>query len=231
MKITRPANGFTLIELLVVIAIIAVLAALLFPALNGATEYAHQAQCTGNLRQIYHAIQNYLTDHGNRLMQRNTTALGTPPPSPQYGYDELLLPYIDPGSRSTAVSPIARKIFNCPSEPQLNIQAYPNQPGYGLNWFYDNTMVTLVERPSRTILVAETAGDTGTGSHRADRNWPQNGNVGKIDTTRHKGKAQYLFFDGHVLKLNFKETTNAPVDPTRPDTDMWGHDFGMHNET
>ena len=204
------------------IAVIAILAALLIPALKGATEYAHQAQCTSNLRQIHCAIQSYLTDHENRLMQRLTD-----PPS-LVGYDEALLPYIDSRSRNTAVSPIARKIFNCPSEPQSNIQAYPNQPGYGLNWFYDNTMVTLVEHPSQTILIAETAGNDGTGSHRADRNWPQNGNIGKIDTTRHKGKAQYLFFDGHVLKMKLKETTNASVDPTRPDTDMWGKDFGMH---
>ena len=55
--------AFTLVELLVVIAIIAILAALLFPALSQSNRRAQQIQCVGNLHELGLGIQNFVADN------------------------------------------------------------------------------------------------------------------------------------------------------------------------
>lgn len=60
-------RGFTLIELLVTIAVIALLAALLLPALAGAKERARRTQCIGQLRQLALAVQLYGGDFAERV--------------------------------------------------------------------------------------------------------------------------------------------------------------------
>ena len=61
-------SGFTLVELLVVIAIIAMLASLLMPSIQTATQKAKAAKCMSNMRQIGIAVQQYISDPDNGSM-------------------------------------------------------------------------------------------------------------------------------------------------------------------
>ena len=97
-------SAFTLIELLVVIAIIAILAALLVPAVSSALERGRQAMCTNNLHQIGIAMTLYSNDHDG---------FWPPPKVGDIMWSKLVGDYL-PQRGDNDTSP-EHEIFACPS--------------------------------------------------------------------------------------------------------------------
>jgi prepilin-type N-terminal cleavage/methylation domain-containing protein len=117
-----PSQGFTLIELLVVIAIIAILAALLLPALAQAKAKAQTTQCLNNARQIGLATALYVGDNADAypcgVNVKNDATWSDPT-----AWHILLLPFVAGNTNSGS------KIFACPADTEGAKQTYPYPPG------------------------------------------------------------------------------------------------------
>jgi prepilin-type N-terminal cleavage/methylation domain-containing protein len=124
----RKARAFTLVELLVVIGIIAVLIAILLPALSRAKQQAALVQCASNLRQLSTCMFMYEQDSRGRLilyLTTNTTKYGYKIPAWHY----LIKPYFNRLAAGQAISSSTKTddmILRCP-----NAQDYESSTGAG----------------------------------------------------------------------------------------------------
>ena len=144
----RQQHGFTLIELLVVISIIALLVALLLPALAQAREAAHNVICAANQKQMALAVLVYVEDHEGvvpaGIMFNN-------PPSVYW--PGSILPYVQD-----------KNLFVCPQ----NIAGYDGWNAYVANggnymFYYEGRgppqHIDSIKLPSRIFMLRETSED------------------------------------------------------------------------
>ena len=221
----KNSRLFTLIELLVVIAIIAILAAMLLPALNRARENANLSSCKNNVKQIAMGVLSYTSNYDDFLPLCNQAKDG----DVQSGAGRKELYWISeiyPFLGATYDFNVPEdfkllKLFNCPSATTSEVwtannitwssYGYPGQFGdlryYPTpNTWYKPRKLTRVVHPTQQALIADV--DSYKRTIRNEDYNDMHEDYRNIPISRHQGKTSVSYLDGHAGVEEFRQQGN-----------------------
>jgi len=206
---SRKKSHFTIIELLIIIAIIAIIAAMLFPAMNAARTKAYAIQCVSNLKQSGVMFNMYADDFGDyfpspEVPMGDGITSGTQEWSDGHNWGRRLLVYCNGLAQNNYNNGKKYDVIRCPSVALgngLNIwqQTYGMNPYLMFDWLSRPSNITL--SPTRVLVRRSLAG---RGSPR-EAVTPGNPSatilladsiVGGIVADNLKGKFQYNRIEG-----------------------------------
>ncbi len=229
-------GGFSLIELLVVIGMIAVLIALLLPALNVARESANRTKCATQLRQLGYAFQLYCNANNGSLPAWSgwhTWPAGLPEDSEGPAWTIEMIPYIgNPDS----------PVYNCPSFPERARNYFISAIWSSING-RNSMKLTDVKLSSRFILSGDitqiqvypypggTSQYTTCDADYSDEGQPLLVFPDQGGFLMHRGGDNILFDDTHVEAFTAFDPAHMSFHPTRPLTWQQVRDEGADDAT
>ncbi len=204
----RAEAGFTLVELLVVTAIISVLAAMLLPALDKATESARGIGCKNNLKQQGLALGLYTDDSEGWLL--GTGAWNSNPVAPWYSI------LVNKGYLGD------KQVFFCGSNSKagytwwtvsygLNYITFGHWPGQGSYEPKKRQQIEAFGRNSQLVWAGDATPDSlQIGDPPCIKNYayPNDGYDWYTVHLRHARQANFVFFDGHSGALDYPQVKN-----------------------